>query len=135
MNKKYCDRCGNEITETKRNMFDMLCDAVATLKVNFGGKHRIEYSVQIIDIDDPQIPRPIADLCEQCKHELTAFMNYTLKAAEERHLGEWIHTDECDEEFQYRCSNCNLPIRSNSHFFCPNCGANMRKEGESDEDN
>lgn len=43
----------------------------------------------------------------------------------DRPHGEWIHTEECDEEFQYRCSNCNLPIRSNSHHFCPNCGASM----------
>lgn len=80
MNKKYCDRCGKEIIETKRTMFDALCDAVETLKVNFGGKHRIKYIVQIIDLDDPKIPRPIADLCEQCEHELTAFMNYEMKA-------------------------------------------------------
>lgn len=80
MIKTYCDRCGAEIVETKRTVFDALCDAVETLKVNFGGKHRIKYRVEIIDIDDPKIPRPIASLCEQCEHELTAFMNYTLKA-------------------------------------------------------
>lgn len=75
MNKRFCDRCGNEIIETKRTVFDALSDAVETLKVNFGGKHRIKYRVQIIDSDNPKIPYPIADLCEQCKRELTAFMN------------------------------------------------------------
>jgi len=55
-------------------------------------------------------------------------INLAIKALEERPQGEWIHTSECDEEFQYRCSKCNLPMQSNSHFFCPNCGAEMQKE-------
>ena len=80
MNKRFCDQCGKEIVETKRTVFEAFGDAIEQLKVNFGGKHRIKYTVQIIDLDDPKIPRPIADLCEQCNQELTAFMNYTLKA-------------------------------------------------------
>lgn len=80
MNKRFCDRCGNEIVETKRTAFQVFCDAVETLKANFSSKHRIEYIVQINDLDNPKIPRPIASLCKQCEHELTAFMNYTLKA-------------------------------------------------------
>lgn len=38
---------------------------------------------------------------------------------------QWIHTEECDEEFPYRCSKCNLPSRSNGHRYCPNCGSYM----------
>lgn len=76
MNKRFCDRCGAEIVETKRTLFDAVTDAMETLKANFGGKHRIKYNVQVIDLDDePKIPRPIADLCEQCDQELNAFMN------------------------------------------------------------
>lgn len=75
MKKQFCDRCGAEIVETKRTLFDAVTDAMETLKANFGGKHRIKYRVEVIDIDDPKIPRPIASLCEQCEHELTAFMN------------------------------------------------------------
>ena len=75
MKKRFCDRCGAEIVETKRKLFDAVIDAMETLKANFGGKHRIKYIVQVIDLDDPKIPRPIADLCEQCDQELNAFMN------------------------------------------------------------
>ncbi len=75
MDKKFCDRCGKEIVKTKRTMFDAVTDAVETLKVNFGGKHRIKYRIEIIDLDDPKIPRPIADLCEPCEQALIEFMN------------------------------------------------------------
>lgn len=75
MNKRFCDRCGNEIVETKRSFSDVVTDAFEQLKVNFGGKHRIRYLVQISDLDDPKIPRPIVDLCEQCNRELIVFMN------------------------------------------------------------
>lgn len=79
-----CERCGNEIIETKRTVFDALSDAVEQLKVNFGGKHRIKYRVQIIDSDAPKIPYPIADLCEQCERELTAFMNEAKRKQNEK---------------------------------------------------
>ena len=46
-----------------------------------------------------------------------------------RPYGEWIHTNDCDEEFQYRCSRCGLPMQSNSHRYCPNCGAAMILKG------
>ena len=75
MMKRFCDRCGTEIVETKRTMLDCVNDAMEQLKVNFGGKHRIKYNVQIIDLDDPKIPYPIADLCEQCEKDLISFMN------------------------------------------------------------
>ena len=75
MNKKFCDRCGNEIVKPKKTMIDCVIDAMETLKVNFGGKHRIKYIIQIVDLDDPKIPRPVADLCEPCKQELINFMN------------------------------------------------------------
>lgn len=75
MKKQFCDRCGAEIVETKLTLFDAVTDAMETLKANFGGKHRIKYRIDIIDLDDPKIPRPYADLCEQCDQELNAFMN------------------------------------------------------------
>lgn len=43
-------------------------------------------------------------------------------------MGRWIHTDECDEEWQYRCSKCNMPSRSNAHRYCSNCGTKMEVE-------
>ncbi len=80
MNKRICDRCGNEIVETKRTAFQAFCDAVVQLAAKSSGKQRIKYSIQIIDLNNLKIPHPIADLCEQCEQDLTAFMNYTLKA-------------------------------------------------------
>ena len=88
MNKRFCDRCGNEIVETKRTVFDAMCDAVEQLKVNFGGKHRIKYFVQINDLDNPKITRPIADLCEQCERELIAFMNEPKRKRNEKEGGQ-----------------------------------------------
>lgn len=88
MNKRFCDRCGNEIVETKRSLIDAVTDAVEQLKVNFGGKHRIKYYVQISDLDNPKIPRPIADLCEQCERELTAFMNEPKRKQNEKEGGQ-----------------------------------------------
>lgn len=38
---------------------------------------------------------------------------------------QWIHTEECDEEWQYRCSKCNMPSKSSSHRYCSNCGSYM----------
>lgn len=75
MEKRFCDRCGTEIVGTKRTMLDAVNDAMEQLKVNFGGKHRIKYNVQIIDLDDPNISRPTSDLCEQCEKDLISFMN------------------------------------------------------------
>ena len=37
----------------------------------------------------------------------------------------WIHTEECDEEWPYRCSKCNRPSKSNAHRYCSNCGSYM----------
>lgn len=55
------------------------------------------------------------------------------KVLSERPQGEWI---EDIENLLYRCSNCNASsnirmFKSNLHF-CPNCGADMRKETEND---
>ena len=48
---------------------------------------------------------------------------------EERPHGEWIETGEMEEYWgeEYECSVCGL--LSHEHNFCPNCGADMRKEG------
>lgn len=38
---------------------------------------------------------------------------------------QWIHTNDCDEEWPYRCSNCVMPSKSNNHRYCSNCGSYM----------
>lgn len=59
-------------------------------------------------------------------------MNYLIRAINDlpsvkpqAKTGRWIHTEECDEEWQYRCSKCDMPSRSNSHRYCSNCGSYM----------
>ena len=54
--------------------------------------------------------------------------------------GEWIEK-HCDYGVYYRCSNCHkMPPNYECDYkegaiktnFCPNCGADMRKEGEAE---
>lgn len=44
--------------------------------------------------------------------------------------GEWIDVTEYCGEF--RCSACNFLCVTNIYRFCPNCGADMRREGETE---
>ena len=55
----------------------------------------------------------------------------TLK--KERPHGEWIiRRDKRGTHIYSVCSKCNVPYLDNDFpNFCPNCGADMRKEGES----
>ena len=41
--------------------------------------------------------------------------------------GKWIHYDEGDFDYDYKCSNCGYTVWDNSDF-CPNCGVDMRGE-------
>ena len=62
---------------------------------------------------------------------------------EKRPHGEWIHAEEYDyldengvEHFHIKCPNCNFlhdcfDCHTAQYNFCPNCGASMRKEGDS----
>ena len=52
-------------------------------------------------------------------------------SAEPKH-GEWIKNEPLPSQWQYKCNQCGCPSKSNSHNFCPNCGAYMGK-GESDD--
>ena len=79
---------------------------------------------------------PEHDGCKGCKYQdksedempcLECMHNYT---DEWKKAPKWIHTEECDEEFPYRCSECNLPSRSNGHRYCSNCGSYMYGEIE-----
>lgn len=48
-------------------------------------------------------------------------------AQPERPKGKWIHYDEGDFDYDYKCSNCGSVMWDNSDF-CPNCGADMRED-------
>ncbi len=41
--------------------------------------------------------------------------------------GKWIHYDEGDFDYDYKCSNCGYAVWDDSDF-CPGCGADMRGE-------
>ena len=45
----------------------------------------------------------------------------------ERQWGRWIHYDEGDFDYDYKCSNCGYAVWDDSDF-CPGCGADMRGE-------
>ena len=47
----------------------------------------------------------------------------------ERLKGKWIHYDEGDFDYDYKCSNCSYAVWDDSDF-CPGCGAYMRENGE-----
>ena len=86
MNKKICDRCGAEIVNKKTTFRDSLAELVYTLKLAFGAKHRVKYRIEIVDLDEPKFPRPMADLCEQCEKDLIAFMNNKKDAENENEV-------------------------------------------------
>ena len=46
-----------------------------------------------------------------------------LPSAERKH-GKWIHYDEGDFDYDYKCSLCGYAVWDNSDY-CPNCGARM----------
>ena len=51
----------------------------------------------------------------------------------ERPHGEWIVIHNALGKTKYKCSQCQHYVRSgDDKNFCPNCGADMRKEGDSD---
>ena len=52
-------------------------------------------------------------------------------AQPERPKGKWIHYDEGDFDYDYKCSNCGYTVWDDSDF-CPNCGYDMREDGKQD---
>lgn len=57
---------------------------------------------------------------------------YEAPTIEERPHGEWIiRRDKRGAHIYSVCSKCNVPYLDNDFpNFCPNCGADMRKEGD-----
>ena len=57
--------------------------------------------------------------------EITQMLHEVPSAAPERKKGEWLLFDG------YRCSRCNYKLQTTGiPMYCPNCGAEMRKERE-----
>ena len=92
-------------------------------------------------------------MCEKCTHEeicrreqcgephcvIRSCFDFEAK----RPNGEWIEK-HCDYGVYYRCSNCHkMPPNYECDYkegaiktnFCPNCGADMRKEGDTNDKN
>ena len=57
---------------------------------------------------------------------------YEAPTIEERPHGEWEYTGCVNDELQpeFCCSICNFSTYSRQFNFCPKCGADMRKEGD-----
>ncbi len=59
---------------------------------------------------------------------------YKTGRQEERPTGEWIeHYDNSDGFTWLTCSRCLCKAYEDDYNFCPNCGADMRKEAENDD--
>lgn len=86
-----------------------------------------------MNIDKPQCN---LKTCRYC-HDHNCFgqyetCEYTL-AKNDRAHGEWIAQDEFDA--YHKCSNCGIVIDNDFPIwrnYCPNCGADMREEGETE---
>ena len=63
------------------------------------------------------------------RHDFEKEVSEIVNKAEERQTGEWIYTGMKDEWYarEYECSLCGGTMLGESDF-CPNCGADMRKE-------
>ena len=54
-----------------------------------------------------------------------------LKGKEERTHGKWIEHYDTEDGFTWlTCSRCMFKAYEEDYNFCPNCGADMRKEAE-----
>ena len=77
-----------------------------------------------------------ADSYDEAKRKAKA------RHTQERPQGEWKTVEGVDGDEYYECSNCGEPWvltagtpKDNNMNFCPNCGADMRKESDNETDN
>lgn len=75
---------------------------------------------------------------------LEELSEFKFDKTDDRPQGEWIHAEEYDyldengvEHFHIKCPNCSFlhdcfDCHTAQYNFCPNCGADMREEGDSD---
>lgn len=70
------------------------------------------------------------DVCSSIKDNRQKCGSYL----EERPHEEWIYHKEweCDGECAFECSKCGMGTDVD-YNFCPNCGADMREEGDTNE--
>lgn len=80
----------------------------------------------------PYLPVALSIRCDECMVKKA----YKRGFYEKRPHGKWIrHVDDLfPEESTEECSVCHEEqrITGNDDNFCPNCGADMRKEGEAE---
>lgn len=104
----------------------------------------------LIDFTDDDIfelidNAPTVEPCDNCEEKkkldyLCHFSSYRelqalrkFKEEHERTQGEWkVHGKQGGIPIIDMCSNCRYEMKwyKNKYNFCPNCGADMRKEGE-----
>ena len=92
-------------------------------------------------IDTDKLPCNNGKNCTTCPFwsiddtcEITEQVKKLPKYEEIRPHGEWIYHKEweLDGECAFECSKCGMGTDVD-YNFCPNCGADMRKEGERNE--
>ena len=120
------------------------CDRRKGIK---NGKYRITYSIgeapcRACDVDDLKDEIEYAPTIEPRCEECEAFNKTRLLIPQpERKKGKWIEQDDSWDGVYYECSACGEPWTlidgtpwDNGMNFCPNCGADMREDGEANAD-
>ena len=94
----------------------------------------VEITYQLIAIM-PTAERDFEVHNECCKRHIKMISNLPSADVIERKRGEWIDNNDFGESNTYTCSICGEPWelnygtpQENNMNFCPNCGADMRKD-------
>ena len=79
------------------------------------------------------------DAILKCNKKIRIALKLMKSAQPERKKGRWIEQDDGWDGVYYQCSECREPFilidgtpADNQYNFCPNCGADLRQEGERD---
>lgn len=67
-----------------------------------------------------------AESCMATNIEMKLRIEKLPSAQSEQKKGKWIHYDEGDFDYDYKCSNCGYAVWDDSDF-CPNCGCEMER--------
>ena len=70
--------------------------------------------------------------CDLVEKDINIFAAYFLaiEALKAQKLGEWVKIKDENGYTKFMCSNCRFTRGRDRPKYCPNCGADMRKEGK-----
>lgn len=89
-------------------------------------EHDVAIDEDMLDYEEmTEDRREIIQFDKDCKQNAIDLLNHA--STIEPRKGKWIHYDEGDFDYDYKCSNCGYTVWDDSDF-CPGCGADMRGE-------